>query len=88
MMSKASDTTSMRRLGLVLAVCFIGAPLAAAPLASNGLSFRPLTIGHKSLQVSKAFGADDEDCIFITRHVPRPDGNLHSVKKLMCRDDA
>ena len=88
MMSKASDTTSMRRLGLVLAVCFIGAPLAAAPLASSGLSFRPLTIGHKSLQVSKAFGADDEDCIFITRHVPRPDGNLHAVKKLMCRDGA
>ena len=87
-MSKVSDTTSMRRLGLVLAVCFIGAPLAAAPLASSGLAFRPLTIGHKSLQVSKAFGADDEDCIFITRHVPRPDGNLHAVKKLMCRDDA
>ena len=87
-MSKAPNTTSMRRLGLVLAVCFIGAPLAAAPLASSGMSFRTLTIGHKSLQVSKAFGADDEDCIFITRHVPRPDGNLHAVKKLMCRDDA
>lgn len=87
-MKTASTKTSMRRLGLVMAVCFVGAPLAAAPLAVNGLSFRPLTIGHKSIQVSKAFGADDEDCIFITRHVPRPDGNLHAVKKLMCRDDA
>lgn len=84
-MTTASPTTSMRRLGLVLAVCFIGAPLAAAPLASAG--FRPLTIGHKSIQVAKAYGPDDEDCIFITRHVPRPDGNLHAVKKLMCRDN-
>ena len=87
-MTTTSTKTSMRRLGLVLAVCFVGAPLAAAPLAGSSLSFRPLTIGHKSLQVSKAYGPDDEDCIFITRHVPRPDGNLHAVKKLMCRDDA
>ncbi len=87
-MEQASSKTSMRRLGLVLAVCFIGAPLAAAPLAANGISFRPLTIGHQSLQVAKAYGPDDEDCIFVTRHVPRPDGNLHPVKKLMCRDDA
>lgn len=85
-MNTASTKTSMRRLGLVMAVCFVGAPLAAAPLAVNGLSFRTLTIGQKSIQVSKAYGADDEDCIFITRHVPRPDGNLHAVKKLMCRD--
>ena len=78
----------MRRFGAVLAICFVGAPLAAAPRANSGLSFRPLTIGHQSLQVSKAYGADDEDCLFVTRHVPRPDGNLHAVKKLMCRDDA
>lgn len=87
-MTAPSTKTSMRRLGLVLAVCFVGAPLAAAPLTRGGLSFRPLTIGHQSLRVSKAFGPDDEDCIFVTRHVPRPDGNLHPVKKLMCRDDA
>ena len=86
-MNTASTKTSMRRLGLVMAVCFVGAPLAAAPLAGSGFSFRALTIGHKSVQVSKAFGADDEDCIFITRHVPRPDGNLHYVKKLLCRDN-
>jgi hypothetical protein len=88
MTNATTSLKSMRRFGAVLAICFVGAPLAAAPLASNGLSFRTLTIGHKSLQVSKAYGADDEDCIFVTRHVPRPDGNLHPVKKLMCRDDA
>ena len=88
MTDAASSVTSMRRFGLVLAACFIGAPLAAAPLTGAHLSFRPLTIGHQSLKVAKAFGADDEDCIFVTRHVPRPDGNLHSVKKLLCRDAA
>ncbi len=85
-MNTVSSSKSMHRLGAVLVACFIGAPLAAAPLASGQISFRSLTIGHQSLKVAKAYGADDEDCIFVTRHVPRPDGNLHPIKKLMCRD--
>lgn len=88
MTNVTTSKKSMRRLGAVLAICFVGAPLAAAPLAGSAAGFRPLTIGHQSVQVSKAYGADDEDCIFVTRHVPRPDGNLHAVKKMMCRDDA
>jgi hypothetical protein len=76
----------MHRLGAVLVACFVGAPLAAAPLAAGKISFRPLTISQKSIQVAKAFGADDEDCIYVTRHVPRPDGNLHSSRKLICQD--
>jgi hypothetical protein len=77
----------MRRLGIVLLACFIGAPLAAAPLAYNSgeFNFRPLTI-NKSLRVVKAFGADDEDCVFMMRRVPRPDGQLHTAKKLVCND--
>ena len=85
-MDGVSKSKAMQRLGAVLVACFIGAPLAAAPLASGALSFRPLTIGHQSIKVAKAFGEDDEDCIFVTRHVPRPDGNLHTSKKLVCRD--
>ena len=84
------DTTnkaSMRRLGIIILACFIGAPLAAAPLAYNGqeFNFRPLTI-NKSLRVVKAFGQDDEDCVYVLRRVPRPDGNLHTSKKLVCND--
>ena len=84
-MDGMAKSKAMHRLGAVMVACFIGAPLAAAPLASK-VAFRPLTIGHQSIQVAKAYGADDEDCIFVTRHVPRPDGNLHTSKKLLCRD--
>lgn len=85
-MDDISKAKSMRRLGAVLIACFLGGPLAAAPLASGQFSFRPLTISQKSIQVAKAFGADDEDCVNVTRHVPRPDGTLHASKKLVCND--
>lgn len=84
-MDGVSRSKAMHRLGAVLVACFVGAPLAAAPLSAVQMSFRPLTISQKAVQVSKAFGDDDEDCIFVTRHVPRPDGNLHSSKKLICQ---
>ncbi len=86
-MDQTSSGRSMRRLGIVIAACFIGAPLAAAPLAYNGhdFNFRPLTI-NKSLRVVKAFGENDEDCVYVLRRVPRPDGNLHTAKKLICND--
>ena len=86
-MDTSSSKRSMRRLGIVLLASFIGAPLAAAPLAYNGgeFNFRPLTI-NKSLRVVKAFGPDDEDCVFVMRRVPRPDGQLHTAKKLVCDD--
>jgi hypothetical protein len=85
-MDGTSRSKGMHRLGAVLIACFVGAPLAAAPLATGQVSFRPLTISHKAIQVAKAFGPDDEDCIYVTRHVPRPDGNLHSSRKLICQD--
>lgn len=86
-MDTNSSKRPMRRLGIVLLACFIGAPLAAAPLAYNGneFNFRPLTI-NKSLRVVKAFGSDDEDCVYVLRRVPRPDGQLHTAKKLVCDD--
>ena len=85
-MEPTSSTKSMRRLGLVVLTCFLGAPLAAAPIAAGGgLSFRPLTI-NKSLHVVQAFGEDDEDCVFELRRVPRPGGQLHVAKKLICNN--
>ena len=76
------DAPSRCRAGGLLRRC----PAGRRTAGSRKISFRPLTIGHKSIQVAKAFGADDEDCIFVTRHVPRPDGNLHSSQKLICQD--
>ena len=83
-MDRIAPTTSMKRLGLLLMACFIAAPLAAAPVLGQ-ISFRPLTIGH-SLKVVKAYGADDEDCVFEIRRVPRPDGVMHAKKRLVCND--
>lgn len=83
---EANSSLKMRRLGIILLACFIGAPLAAAPLAASGqISFRPLTI-NKSVRVVKAFGPDDEDCVYELRRVPRPNGTLHFRKKLICND--
>ena len=75
---------SMKRLGLLLMACFIGVPLAAAPVMGQ-INFRPLNIGH-SLKVVQAYGPDDEDCIFVTRRVPRPNGLSHPSKRLVCND--
>ena len=85
-MDTVASQKSMRKLGVIVVACFLGAPLAAAPLASGGpLSFRPLTI-NKSLHVVQAFGPDDEDCVYELRRVPRPGGQLHVAKKLVCNN--
>ena len=83
-MGNIGPSTSMKRLGILLMGCFIGAPLLAAPVLGQ-VSFRPLTIGH-SLKVSQAYGRDDEDCVFVTRRVPRPNGLTHASKALVCND--
>ena len=74
----------MKRLGMVLLACFVGAPLAAAPVMGQ-ISYRPLTIG-SSIKVAKAFGPNDEDCVFEIRRVSRPNGLTHPRKKLVCND--
>jgi hypothetical protein len=83
-MEKLGKSNGMKRLGAVLLVCFIGAPVAAVPVLGQ-ISYRPLTIGH-SIKVAKAFGEDDEDCVYVTRRVPRPNGLTHAKKTLLCND--
>ena len=59
-MTTPSSATHMRRLGLVVLGCFVGAPLLAAPLAAGGdVLLRPLTInkGIHIVQASTSFGA-------------------------------
>ena len=75
----------MRRLSAIVLACFIGAPLAAAPLAFKSPDFRPLTIG-RTIHVAQAFGPDDEDCVFETYHASRPGHQIHAVKKLICEE--
>ena len=85
-MATTSSASHMRRLGLVVVACFVGAPLLAAPMTASGEALlRPLTI-NKGIHVVQAFGPDDEDCVFELRRVPRPGGQLHTAKKLVCND--
>ena len=81
-----NSANPMRRLGLVVVACFLGAPLIAAPMAAQGEGLvRPLTI-NRGIHVVQAFGADDEDCVFELHRVPRPGGQLHTARKLVCND--
>lgn len=81
-MENGRATRSMKRLGLLLVACFIGVPLAVAPVLGQS-SFRPLTIGH-ALKVTQAFGPDDEDCVFVTQSVASADGTMRPRKALIC----
>ena len=83
-MDQVAPSKSMKRLGALLIACFIGAPLVAGPVLGQ-ISYRPLTIG-QSIKVAKAFGPDDEDCVYEIRRVPRPTGITHPRKKLLCND--
>lgn len=83
-METVRSSRSMKRLGLLLMGCFVVVPLAAAPVLGQS-AFRPLTIGH-SIKVAQAFGPNDEDCIFVTRRVPRPNGMTHPSRSLVCND--
>ncbi len=84
-MERLAPSQSMKRLGVLLMACFIAAPLAAVPVLGQ-ISFHPLTISNKSIRVVKAFGPNDEDCVFAIRRVPRPNGLTHPHKTLVCND--
>ena len=83
-MEKVSTAKAMKRMGLLMMACFIGAPLLTGPVLGE-VSYRPLNIGG-SIKVSKAFGPDDEDCVYEIRRVPRPTGLTHPRKRLVCND--
>lgn len=85
-MASSDINTPLRRFGVLVLACFVGAPLLAVPMAARGEGLvRPLTI-NRGLHVVQAFGPDDEDCVFELRRVPRPGGQLHTAKKLVCND--
>ena len=81
-MDTTRSTPSMKKLGLLLIGCFVAVPLAAAPVLGQ-VSFRPLTIG-QSLKVTRAFGPDDEDCVFVAQRQPGASGS-QTVRTLICQ---
>ena len=74
----------------VLAAALIGTGVAAAAVAKSpadvvGDALHTLTIGG-GVQVAPAYGADDEDCVMVSRHIRLPGGNVRMSRKLVCPD--
>lgn len=81
----------LSRFSMVMLSCFLIAPLAAAPFNfrlayHNGqFNFRPLTI-RKNIRVINAAELADQNCAYVLRRTSRPNGVLHTTKKLVCND--
>jgi hypothetical protein len=88
--SKIGASDGFRVAATVLAITVLGAGVAGAamtmaPDAEANPAMRPLTIG-RSTQVVRAFGPDDEDCVFATHKVRLPNGTLKTTRELVCAD--
>lgn len=88
--SKILASDGMRVAATVLAITVLGAGVAGAamtigPDAETNPAMRPLTIG-RSVQVVRAFGPDDEDCVFATHKVRLPNGTMKTTRELVCAD--
>lgn len=69
----------------VLGVGVAGAALTVTPYGDAGATIGRLTTG-RSIQVVRAFGPDDEDCIFAVQRTLLPDGLLEATQELICAD--
>ena len=70
-------------LALGLGTAFAGMRTAANDAASASL--RPLTISH-AVHVERAFGPDDEDCVWASRKTFGADGASRTERKLECAE--
>jgi hypothetical protein len=91
---KLVATRAARIVLALTAVTCLGAVVAAAPigLTSGALAqkpkveraaFRPLAEG-PTLQIGRAFGHDDEDCIVKVTRVQGPDGRVYVTRGMSC----
>ncbi len=85
--NKFAESDFLKVIATVLATLGLGIGVAAATIsaAHSDPGLRPLTI-HRGVQVTKAFGPDDEDCIYASRWTSGTDGRQHLVKKLVCAE--
>jgi hypothetical protein len=71
---------------LALGIGVAGATISSVPRDAVNPALRPLTIGG-AVHVVRAFGPDDEDCVYETRRVTDPSGKQRNLRKLVCADD-
>jgi hypothetical protein len=83
-----SRTDRLQAVAAILAVVALGAgtataAISAAPVGGENPALRPLTIG-SGVHVQRAYGPDDEDCVWATRKVMMQDGKFRLRRKLEC----
>lgn len=72
---------------LALGIGVAGATISRVPADAMNPAMRPLTIGG-AIHVTRAFGPDDEDCVYETRKVVDPaTGRFKAQRKLVCGED-
>lgn len=90
MFSRIGKSDTFRVGATVFAITLMGAGVAGAamtmaPDADTNPAMRPLTIG-RSTQLIRAYGPDDEDCVFATHKVRLPNGTMKTSRELVCAD--
>jgi hypothetical protein len=93
---KLVGTRATRIVVALTAITCLGAVVAAAPIGATSAfqaskpkveraAFRPLAEG-PTLQVGRAFGRDDEDCIVKVTRVQGPDGRTYVTRGSSCSE--
>jgi hypothetical protein len=69
----------------VLGIGVAGAAITMGPDASTNPAMRPLTIT-RSTQLVRAYGPDDEDCVYAIHRLRLPNGTTKATRELVCSD--
>ena len=72
-------------LGGGVAVATISSASTASAVATSETAMRPLTI-RPGVQLTRAFGPDDEDCVYATTRTRLPNGTFKASRELVCAD--
>lgn len=72
-------------VALVLGAGTAGAAIAIGPERPAIAAARPLSTAYGAV-VTRAFGADDEDCVRISRRLTLPDGTVRIAHRVVCEE--
>lgn len=70
---------------VILGASTAGAAIILGPDKSDNPATRPLSV-EAGAAVSRAFGADDEDCVRITRRITLADGSVRIARRVVCEE--
>ncbi len=86
--TNGNEVRNMIIAGLAVLALGAGTATAAISLGTDheaNPAARPLTIT-RGVTVQPAFGADDEDCVYVTRRTVQSGGKIAIARKLECAE--